>query len=927
MQSEKEVKRCFDLHNDIFEKIPLSMIIMDSKATQIIYINDECTKILGLSKTEAMEKNLFDMNVFPKRQLKAFIDKIIAYGECKHEEFKFFNQTGAYQHGFISGSVIEVMNGHYIMITYDDMTGKLLESKSFSPTEKRLINILNNQACMIWMKDLEGRYLLVNKPFLDFSHYQLHEVINKTDAELWSMPTVGSLKHFDDYTKSMKSYEKIIETVKTSEGEKKLLIINSPLVNDMGAVEGTVGFAFTLNDYSQADSYIYNTQYSFINRLFENSQQAGNVGSWHYNAQSREIWLSPESYRILNIPAGTPVNFNLLLSYVFPEDQGCIKKAFAVENSPKPIDCEFRIENGGKNHWLHLRGILGRNENISEFYATGTIHDITERRQIDEVLRQSREKLLSIEKMFLKSQKAGNVGSWVIDIRNNHIWGTEEAYRIFGIEERKDLTPESLMAYICGRDRKKVLDSWKKCICTDTFDAEFRIRRNGDIRWLHCKAEMEKNKKGVPQRVIGTILDITERKKMEIKLQKSEEKFRTIADWTYACECWISPGGKILYISPSCERISGYAKENFLKNSNFFYKIIHPQDVENVRTEYENMNFRDKVGHFLMDAHTMEYRIYTKHNELRWIQQISRGVYASDGKYLGLRISNRDITFVKQAEEINRELVKAKEIETLRNEFFANISHELRMPLTIIFSSLQLVQPALFDDAPFTKEIETIRKHYHYIIKNCYRLMKLVNNLIDITKIDAGYVQLLVQNCDIVDIVRQIVASVDLFIKEKGINMVFQTEVRELWVNCDPDKIERIFLNLLSNAAKFNSPGGSIAVRFKVKSDRFCIEVEDTGEGIEPNKQNTIFERFRQADNSFTRRHEGSGTGLSIVKMLLDLMGGSIRIRSDAGAGSVFIVEIPMELKKNGYSLNNFNGMKWYPKEFSVNVEFSDIYS
>ena len=212
--------------------------------------------------------------------------------------------------------------------------------------------------------------------------------------------------------------------------------------------------------------------------------------------------------------------------------------------------------------------------------------------------------------------------------------------------------------------------------------------------------------------------------------------------------------------------------------------------------------------------------------------------------------------------------------------------------------------------------------------QNCYRLLRLVNNLIDITKIDAGYFHLNENNHNIVNLIEDITLSVADYVEDKGLSIIFDTDVEEKFIACDPEKIERIILNLLSNAVKFNSPSGKIMVNIEDGIENICVRIKDTGRGIPEDKLSTIFERFVQVDKSLTREHEGSGIGLSLVKSLVELHGGRISVTSKEGYGTEFIIYFKCKLVQG--EVNNENlcfNIKGECNIERINLEFSDIYN
>lgn len=276
----------------------------------------------------------------------------------------------------------------------------------------------------------------------------------------------------------------------------------------------------------------------------------------------------------------------------------------------------------------------------------------------------------------------------------------------------------------------------------------------------------------------------------------------------------------------------------------------------------------------------------------------------------------KDITERKKSEQ----LVKNIENEKMKTEFFANLSHELKTPLNLIFSTVQLME---WDEKEFGAKIN-FKKRTGTLKQNSYRLLRLVNNLIDITKSDAGYLVLNTQNHNIYELVENIVRSIEDYTKQKNIKLIFEKDMDEKIISCDPDKIERILLNLLSNAIKFSKKGGKIIVKMKELEDSVQIIVQDNGIGIPKEKQQTVFERFFQIDKSLKRNHEGSGIGLSIVKSLVEMHGGKISLFSQEEIGSKFLIQLPSKLiEKNDTAVEIEYKEDLVEK---INIEFSDIY-
>ncbi|MGE5328947.1 MAG: ATP-binding protein [Deltaproteobacteria bacterium] len=266
---------------------------------------------------------------------------------------------------------------------------------------------------------------------------------------------------------------------------------------------------------------------------------------------------------------------------------------------------------------------------------------------------------------------------------------------------------------------------------------------------------------------------------------------------------------------------------------------------------------------------------------------------------------------------------KLAEVSRLKEEFFANVSHEFRTPLTVILGALQVLST--------TEHVVNLDEHrlktakYLAIMKqNCNRLVKLINNLLDVTRIDSGYLLLYLQKHDIVSLVREITMSVSDYFLQKKLSLRFSSNVTSKEMPVDIDKMERILLNLLSNAVKFTPEGNKIFVSLKDKGEHIEIRVRDTGVGIPPEKLEIIFERFRQVDNVLTRKNEGSGLGLTLVKSLVELHGGTIKAKSKPGKGTEFIICLPVNFS-NDFIQKPVN--PHYDRAISevINIEFSDL--
>lgn len=281
--------------------------------------------------------------------------------------------------------------------------------------------------------------------------------------------------------------------------------------------------------------------------------------------------------------------------------------------------------------------------------------------------------------------------------------------------------------------------------------------------------------------------------------------------------------------------------------------------------------------------------------------------------------SNYIIWFMDITKEVDYE-----ESNKIRAEFFTNLSHELRTPLNLIFSSLQILDLKIKNTN--ISDAQSIEKYLNMANQNTYRLLKLVNNIIDSNKITSGYFDYNPQNYDIVNFVEGICQSVVDFAKQKNIEIIFDTEIEESLISFDLDKMERIILNILSNAIKFSNAEGQINIGMKEIDDMIEIQISDDGIGIPKHKLASIFDKFKQVDNNIIRRGEGSGIGLYLVKSLVDMHGGDIQVDSQLDKGTIFTIKIPNVINHEcECTIVEKNFQNSYIEK--IKVEFSDIYA
>lgn len=409
-------------------------------------------------------------------------------------------------------------------------------------------------------------------------------------------------------------------------------------------------------------------------------------------------------------------------------------------------------------------------------------------------------------------------------------------------------------------------------------------------------------------------------REMEEKLKENETRLKLALESARIGTYELNIQDNLLIVDSMTAEILGFTQGEINPlDLNSALKYSHPDDI----TLIKGLIKKCITGE--LNFYQYEHRLKHKNGYWIWVNTrgavIERDNHDNPIKILGTHI---DITQRKKSEEIELLLKEKEKEEVIKNEFFANISHELKTPVNVIYSAIQLEANYISN-----LDINQILKYNNTIKQNCLRLIRLINNIIDLTRIETGFLKPEFKVENIVNLIENITMSVISYAEIKHIDVVFDTEYEELYVNCDANLIERIMLNLLSNSVKYGKENGLLEVNiYKDNEDFVTISIKDDGIGIPENLQRKVFERFQRVDKSMSRPTEGSGIGLSLVKSLLEIQQGTISLQSKLNEGTEFLIKLPISEKTSESCMINENYEIKSENHIieKVHVEFSDIY-
>ena len=617
------------------------------------------------------------------------------------------------------------------------------------------------------------------------------------------------------------------------------------------------------------------------------AEKIGNFGYWMQDIKSGEEWWSENEYAVYDQPKNAKPSYDLHLNCVHPDDRAAHDREFKEgwASDREWFSLEYRIvRKDGEVRNILARYRIERDTNGNPLRASGTDEDITDQKHAEEVLAKSREFnraiLMSMKDHIAVLDKAGQImsvnSSWLEFARENDVSSLElvgEGINYLEVCRRAaNDSDETAQQALCGI--MAVLDDSQ-----GHFELEYPCHSSSAQRWFLMSVIPFKGEKGGV--VIGHT-DISLRKKADKELRQAELNYRTVADFTYDWEWWQNPDHTFNYMSPSCERITGYKAEEFLNNPKLIDQIILSED----------RNFWSKYNYELREQEQLQeiqFRIRKKDGTICWIEHASQPIKDGKGNFLGFRASNRDITARKQAEEEVRlhraELAHVTRVATL-GELAASLAHEINQPLTAILSNAQAALRFLNNDKP---DLEEVRDILTDIVSDDKRAGNVIRRLRTLFR----NAELEMTSLDINRLINDTLEIIKSEVIMRKVSIKIESDKTLPPVIGDPIQLQQVILNLVMNASEamanleFNSRKVTIALE-REDEKNVKIAIQDCGIGIAENKIDRLFEPF------YTTKRDGLGMGLSISRSIIETHGGQLWAQNNPDGGATFYLTLPI---------------------------------
>lgn len=659
---------------------------------------------------------------------------------------------------------------------------------------------------------------------------------------------------------------------------------------------GTLGSIITAHNARNAQIQIQ-TILEQTQARFDRAISGSADGIWDWNIITDEVFFSPHVRSMLGYNESEfPNEMESLYKHMHPNDISHAREAMQKHLiDSQPYDIMFRLKTKlGSYCWYRAKGQL-LNEGGEYKHISGSLSDVN-------YIKEQEQKLVEQQHILQIAERIAQIGNWKVDLISGEIYWSNEVYRIHGLSTKIPLLGlDKAVEFYHPEDKDAVENCVAQAINNKTpFNFIKRlIAADGKEKIVESfgKPEMDENGKVIS--IIGTFEDITDEVNEKEQLLRLSEVAQTTNNGMIVC----NTEGQVEWVNNGFENMTGYIlPEIYGRTPGSFLqgKDTNPETIRFISKKIANL-----------ESFEVDILNYRKDGEELWLNIIFSPLYNSKGEFSGFVASETDITKRKKSEiELKRhkddleemvqeqyqDLIVAKEeaerLNQLKSEFLANMSHELRTPIHAIMSFSRIGKERV-DKWDGEKQRNNLDK----ITTSAQRLSKLLNDLLDLSKLEEGKSELFLSNVDMITMIKQAHSEIESLLGTRKLNLDFNNQERVI-TECDESKIYQVMMNLLSNAIKFTPEDKSIGIACHSSDDSVEIVVEDQGVGIPDDELESVFDKFIQSSKTKTGAG-GTGLGLSICKEIINYHHGTIFAKNSESGGAEFHFKIPKKFAGN----------------------------
>ena len=795
----------------------------------------------------------------------------------------------------IKAKILNVRGKKIMQGFFNDVTERKRAEEALANEQYLLNSLIETIPDGIYFKDNNSRFIRINN--MQAKRFGLNdpqEAIGKTDYDFFDEEHARPA--FEDEQRIIVTGEPLIglqEKEVWPDGHTTWVSTTKmPLRDKTGKIIGIMGISRDITEHKLAEEALQESEEKYRSIVETTTEWI-----WEIDVTGKHTFSNPGVTAILGYRPEEIIgqsSFPLLHAEDLSEVETKLPRLMAEKNGWRGWILRWRHKDGSYRFLeSNAEPILDSTGCVRGY--RGSDRDITERKKVEELLRENEE----IFRYFMEYSPI-------------YVFFWDENIRALRLSKNYETMLGKPVVELLGKNMNELFpsDLAKNMVAND-----MRILKEGKA----ITVEEERNDRfystikfpifidGKPRYLAGYTMDITEHRHAEEALKTSEEKFRTIfnnaSDGMFLFDM---EARKFMMCNAACSKMLGYTGEEFL---NLDIATIHPsEELPSILEQFEKILRGEEGVRSDIKFKCKDGTVFTA--------DLSSTLVTIAKKILVL-IVFRDITERLLIEtELRSAKEKAEESDKLKTAFLANMSHEIRTPMNGILGFTQILRQTGTDD----------KKHERYldVINNCCdRLLSVVNDIIDISKIESGIIDLQVRDINIIDLLGELNNFYSESCREKNLSLSFKNQLSDMSVFCrtDDTKLHQILSNLINNAIKFTNEGG-ITVTCVKKDKMLEFSVNDTGIGIDRKNQSIVFERFRQADENYTRKYGGTGLGLAIAQAYVEKLGGNIWLESVNKKGTTFYFNIPFipvssqELSKN--EEENTKDIDWSGKKILI---------